>query len=359
MVDYSAFPTGDAIRSLAAEVDHPISAYKSIPAWRTRSLVALSNGPPDIAKWATQFEEATQNLTLPDPALAESWDVWQFEESVRTAAAILIGVATELDQRSTRDRGAVVPERVRDAISNSLAEHVKAYDLPEICVGLGLAPGEGSDAFSSKRVYVKSRLLQKRGEELLAIGQAVVEEYGDQGLIEILQRFRSQRGTHASPGAALVGDRLLDLTDWEAVQRAWKAALEKVVSDPEGAITASRTMLESICKRICDERGVTYEASWDLSKLYKAAARSMDIAPDQHAEQVIKQILSGVTSVVEGLAALRNSLSDAHGRGKQSVRPAPRHAKLAVNSAFAVGGFLIDTHVEKQRGATDSPDGGS
>lgn len=90
-----------------------------------------------------------------------------------------------------------------------------------------------------------------------------------------------------------------------------------------------------------------YENGWDLSRLYKAAAAAMEIAPDQHSEQVIKQILSGVTTVVAGIGSLRNSLSDAHGRGKGAVRPAPRHAKLAVNSGFAVAGFLIDTHVEK------------
>lgn len=112
-------------------------------------------------------------------------------------------------------------------------------------------------------------------------------------------------------------------------------------------------MLESVCKHICDERQVTYEASWDLSRLYKETARSMKVAADQHAEQVIKQILSGVVTVVGGLAALRNNLSDAHGRGKQSPGPAPRHAKLAVNSAFAVAGFLIDTHVEKTIIAVD------
>ena len=44
---------------------------------------------------------------------------------------------------------------------------------------------------------------------------------------------------------------------------------------------------------------------------------------------------------------MRNALSDAHGRGKRSVGPAPRHAKLAVNAGFAIAGFLIDTHVEK------------
>jgi hypothetical protein len=152
-----------------------------------------------------------------------------------------------------------------------------------------------------------------------------------------------------SPGATAASSHLSKLDDWQAVSRSWDAALAKVVSDPEGAITATRTTLESVCKHICDERNAPYDDGWDLSKLYKAAASAMDIAPDQHSEQIIKQILSGVTTVVGGIAAMRNSLSDAHGRGKRSVRPAPRHAKLAVNAGFAVAGFMIDTHVEKVR----------
>jgi Abortive infection C-terminus len=152
----------------------------------------------------------------------------------------------------------------------------------------------------------------------------------------------------SAPGAMAASDRLGQLEDCEGVRRTWDAALAKVVSDPEGAITATRTTLESICKHICDERGAAYDdAAGDLTKLYKAVAAAMDLAPDQHSEQIIKQILSGVGTVVGGLAAMRNSLSDSHGRGKASVRPAPRHAKLAVNAGFAVAGFLIDTHVEK------------
>ena len=146
-------------------------------------------------------------------------------------------------------------------------------------------------------------------------------------------------------GAA--AERLAGLTDWKSVQDSWRQALDKIHTDPEGAITATRTLLESTCKHICDERGVSYENNWDLSRLYKATAGAMEIAPDQHSEQVIKQILSGVSTVVTGLGSLRNSLSDAHGRGKRAVRPAPRHAKLAVNAGFAVAGFLIDTHIER------------
>lgn len=159
-------------------------------------------------------------------------------------------------------------------------------------------------------------------------------------------KLRSLLLDGVAPGAASGSERLATL-DWEHVQRSWEAALSKVVSDPEGAITATRTLLESVCKHILDERSVAYDDGWDLVKLYKAAATAMDIAPDQHGEQVIKQILSGTVSVVNGLAAMRNALSDAHGRGKTSARPAPRHARLAVNTGFGIATFLMDTHVEK------------
>ena len=164
---------------------------------------------------------------------------------------------------------------------------------------------------------------------------------------EDIAKLRAFLLGQSAPGADAAAARLATLPDWKAVEESWRQALDKIHSDPEGAITATRTLLESTCKHICDERGVPYENSWDLSRLYKAAAAAMEIAPDQHSEQVIKQILSGVTTVVTGIGALRNSLSDAHGRGKGAVRPAPRHAKLAVNAGFAIAGFLIDTHVEK------------
>jgi hypothetical protein len=48
--------------------------------------------------------------------------------------------------------------------------------------------------------------------------------------------------------------------------------------------------------------------------------------------------------VVEGLGALRNRLSDAHGQGKRPVKPASRHAELAVNLAGATAVFLAATH---------------
>jgi len=169
-----------------------------------------------------------------------------------------------------------------------------------------------------------------------------------------IEKLRSLLLADGTPGAVAAGEGLTKLADWQAVTKSWTAALSKVTTDPDGAITATRTTLESICKHICDERSVGYEDSWDLAKLYKAAASSMEVSPDQHTEQIIKQILSGAATVVGGLAGMRNALSDAHGRGKRSVGPAPRHAKLAVNTGFAIAGFLIDTHIEKPDRKTEA-----
>jgi hypothetical protein len=135
----------------------------------------------------------------------------------------------------------------------------------------------------------------------------------------------------------------LDELDAAHVNAAWSKALDRRDSDPEGAITAARTLLETVCKHILDDLDVSYDDGADLPKLYKATAESLNLAPSQHTEQVFRQVLGGCTAVVEGLGSMRNRLSDAHGKGRIPVKPAPRHAELAVNLAGAMAGFLVAT----------------
>ena len=136
----------------------------------------------------------------------------------------------------------------------------------------------------------------------------------------------------------------LEKFDAETVHQVWLKALERRESDPEGAITLARTLLESVCKHILEQHSISYKTDGDLPDLYKATAKLLNIAPSQHSEQIFKQILGGCAAVVEGLGALRNRLSDAHGQGKKQVKPAPRHAELAVNLAGAMAIFLTATN---------------
>lgn len=132
--------------------------------------------------------------------------------------------------------------------------------------------------------------------------------------------------------------------DEDGVHSSWAKALKRRESDPEGAITAARTLLETVCKHILDEQKITYDVNKiELHELYKLTAKQLNLSPSQHTEDVIKQILGGCSSIITGLGMLRNRLGDAHGQGKKPIRPAPRHAELAVNLAGSMSLFLVST----------------
>jgi hypothetical protein len=120
--------------------------------------------------------------------------------------------------------------------------------------------------------------------------------------------------------------------------------MERRDSDPEGAITVARTLLEEVCKHILDDLQISYDANDDLSSIYRATSKALNTSPDQHTQQEFRQILGGAANVVYGLGTLRNAHSDAHGHGRAAAKPLPRHAGFAVNLAGATALFLVETY---------------
>ncbi len=165
----------------------------------------------------------------------------------------------------------------------------------------------------------------------------------------LLERLENKSTSPVYSAASTV----LEQFDAEHVWQVWQRALDRQTEDTDGAITSARTLLESVCKHILDDMNVVYAEGLDLPKLYKATSEQLNLAPSQHTEQVFKQILGGCQSVVEGLGSVRNKLGDAHGRGKQPIKAAPRHAELAVNLAGAMATFLVRTwQYRKENSAT-------
>jgi hypothetical protein len=145
-----------------------------------------------------------------------------------------------------------------------------------------------------------------------------------------------------SPGVAPI-TAVIEQFDPNNVHAAWQKALDRRLSDPEGAITASRMLLETVCKYILDEARVAYSDDADLPKLWALVAENLNLAPHQHQETVFKAILGNCQSVVNHLGAIRNKIGDAHGQGRRPVKPKARHAELAVNLAGTMAAFLIST----------------
>lgn len=112
--------------------------------------------------------------------------------------------------------------------------------------------------------------------------------------------------------------------------------------DNDGAITNARSLLESVLISI--EKGLTgeeVEYDGNLNKLYKRVQRLLDLEPKrQDISNSLRQVLTGLVSIINGLASLRNQMSDAHAR---SYKPGKRHAKLVVNASHTACDFLLDT----------------
>jgi hypothetical protein len=372
---------------------------------------------------------------------------------------------------------------LRDTIAGTIASE-KAYDVPALCVRLGLEEGEESEAMRSKARYASARLMSLPEDRLLQIARTLLEDREDFGLREVVDKF-SERGTPAVseltrrrlfgvfdgevlcteyeeidfieriwPIASMPGDpsrfsadrigfhslkddifqHTVRNDDWtyrellerlgllscsraqlfrfleasvhpmsidhsmqkarvdqindhlqhdgyrlhrtgtlsgspiytvrahaigspsdaaissvlarfepDQVHARWTAALDRRATDPAGAITLARTLIEDVCRWLLDELGSPAPDQDDLPALYRKLAKALKLAPDDHSEQVFKQILGGCQSIVESLGSLRNKLGDAHSGGRKRAKPAARHAELAVNLAGTMATFLVST----------------
>ena len=124
--------------------------------------------------------------------------------------------------------------------------------------------------------------------------------------------------------------------------------------DFDGAITNARSLVEAVLSAIekeFDPNPPEYDGN--LPKLYKRVQKHLNLSPGQEdLSECLRQILSGLTSIISGLATLRNAMSDSH---VISYKPLEHHAKLAVNSAKTLCDFLFETkEYQMQKKKNDS-----
>lgn len=122
-----------------------------------------------------------------------------------------------------------------------------------------------------------------------------------------------------------------------------KAETKIKEGDYDGAITNARSLLEAVLtelEAILDENPPQYDG--DLPRLYKRVQNLLNLEPSRpDIEGPLKQVLSGLVSIVGGIAGLSNRMGDRHVR---SYKPAKHHAVLVVNTAKTMANFLFETH---------------
>lgn len=144
----------------------------------------------------------------------------------------------------------------------------------------------------------------------------------------------------------------LGVLNFDTVQREISRALESVEKDPEDAVTAACSLVESVCRSILIELKIPLPPKKDIEGVLRAVQEPLGLSParSDFAPEVagdIRQILGGLTSVAKGIGSLRSHAGDAHGRERGSIRIDARVARLAIHSASTVALFLIETWEKK------------
>lgn len=145
---------------------------------------------------------------------------------------------------------------------------------------------------------------------------------------------------------------VIDTISFDTVRRDIDRALASVNQDPEDAVTAACSAVESVCRSILIELGEALPAKKDIQGLYNAVKKPLALDASRtdinsQIEADVRTILGGLSTVISGIGALRTHAGDAHGRERGFVRIDARIASLALHSASTVSLFLIETWQRK------------
>ena len=122
----------------------------------------------------------------------------------------------------------------------------------------------------------------------------------------------------------------------------WRAAQEEVQANPDGAITAACTLVETVCKHILGDMKETLPADQSIHHLYKAVTKKLNLDPADQAEAEMRKLCGGLATATQNIGAVRTKMGDAHGKAAHFVEPVTSLARLAANSAGILATFLME-----------------
>ncbi len=143
----------------------------------------------------------------------------------------------------------------------------------------------------------------------------------------------------------LVETKELERISFDYIHDQIRKCDSKIASkDFDGAVTNARTLIESICLFILESKTKKkQEYDGNLIRLYKSVASLLKMSPGDYDDDNLKQILSGIFSIINGVSGLRNTYGDSHGTSPSriSYKIDERHAILTVNLSKTITEYLF------------------
>lgn len=109
----------------------------------------------------------------------------------------------------------------------------------------------------------------------------------------------------------------------------------------DSALTKARTLLEEVFCQVIERKGEKPSSSGDINKLFNQVKNLYNIYAGKNTDRRVCDLVNVLNKIVESIAQMRNTQSDAHGVGVARVNIESYHARLAVNAAANVADFML------------------
>lgn len=269
----------------------------------------------------------------------------------------------------------LIPPSLIGTVSSLLAQRYTHDQLDALFMSAGF-PGDPPEGSKPAKVMAWLRSANRDGDDALGRFGRLIAEFMDTeptpshgspwftsvpsrdidprvAVHDALQRedLTYRRGGHIVGGALSGPSRSLaerlDREGVSAVEEEYRRAYAQVEADPPAAVTAACAILEAVCKTYLEQEGHPLPSKQVLGALWSETSGHLGLHPKDLADLDLKRILSGLTSIADGVAALRTHRGSAHGHAHvldgQAYRLAPRHARLAVHAAHTMALFVLET----------------
>ncbi|WP_337054710.1 abortive infection family protein [Pseudoxanthomonas sp. USHLN014] len=127
------------------------------------------------------------------------------------------------------------------------------------------------------------------------------------------------------------------------IEDEFSRAVRFIDSDLPSAVTAACAIVEALCKHYIAQQNLDLPSMQTVKPLCQKVSKHLKLSPDQIEDDDLKRVLTGLSSIVDGLGAFRTHAGSAHGQHKRSYKVAPRHARLVVHASHSLCLFIIET----------------
>lgn len=202
------------------------------------------------------------------------------------------------------------------------------FPWPRIDEALAAAKTEhyGSGAHRSRTLFFKSR-----AQEVLELLSTRIADRDSGDIAAAIGELRETAD--------------LALLDTASLLRELGRAEAALPVDPSVAISKAKTLMEVVAKRVIIENGAEIETDRTFTALTNQAAQVLGVDRNSVAgyNKQVAALLQKLHSVVNTIGELRNSVGADHGPAEPPVGLDLRYGRLAMRSAIAWSGFMLDT----------------